>query len=94
VVVESGDQRVDIAGDHVRMRRNGVEFWSPTPFELWTEMTVAMGGPGGWVEKRGSGVVVACEGDRHRGYAVCVLFLDSVPEPGGPRSATLSALWS
>jgi len=94
VVVESSGSHVDIAGDHVQLRRNGVEFWSPSPFELWTEMTVAMGVSGCCVQKHGSGVVVSCEGDRHRGFTVSVLFLGWVPEPDSSRNAVNPAFWS
>jgi hypothetical protein len=93
-VVESAGSHVNIAGDHVQLRRNGIEFWSPSPFELWTEMTVAMGFAGCYVQKRGSGVVVSCEGDRHRGFAVSVLFLDCVPEQESSRNTVNPTLWS
>ena len=92
--MESGGSRVDIAGDHVQLRKNGVEFWSPTPVELWTEMTVAMGPSGDCLQKRGSGVVVCCDGDRHRGYRVNVLFLEWVPELGHSWKTAKPTLWS
>jgi len=46
-------------------------------------MTVALEGPDGMDRVRGTGVVVASEGDRHRGYAVSVLFLSLAPAAHG-----------
>ena len=76
MVVETGPDRLHVPGDNVRLRRNGVEFRSPRPFELWTEMTVSLDTPGCDNPAEGTAVVVACEGNRHQGFAVSVLFLD------------------
>ena len=92
--MESDGKRVDIAGDHVQLRRNGVEFWSPTPVELWTEMTVDLGCPGGSWQRRGSGVVVSCEGNRHCGFTVSVLFLDGIPGDDRAPKSINPVLWS
>ena len=94
LVVESGNYRFGLPSDHVQVRKNGVEFWSPTPFELWTEMVVVVGQASSPAQPAGSGVVVACEGDRHRGYSVSVLFLEGAPEPGDAWRTTNPALWS
>jgi hypothetical protein len=76
LVVETGPDRLHVPGGSVRLRRNGVEFRSPRPFELWTEMTVSVDTPGCDSPSEGTAVVVACEGNRHQGFAVSVLFLD------------------
>jgi hypothetical protein len=82
LVVETGPDRLDVPGDSVRLRRNGVEFRSPRPFELWTEMTVSLDTPGCDTPAEGTAVVVACEGNRHQGFAISVLFLDLEPGIG------------
>ena len=60
----------------VRIRKNGIEFRSPTPIPLWTEMTVALQSPGDTKKLHCTGIVVACNGNRHTGYAVSMLFLN------------------
>lgn len=94
LVIESGDSRFGLPADQVEVRKNGVEFWSPTPFELWTEMGVAVDGSSGQTRCCGSAVVVSCEGDRHRGYVVSVLFLDRVPESHEPWMTANPTTWS
>ena len=88
LVVETGADRLHVPGDSVRLRRNGVEFRSPRPFELWTEMTVSLDTLGCDTPAEGTAVVVACEGNRHQGFAVSVLFLDL--EPGADRNGPAS----
>ena len=63
----------------LRIRPNGIEFKSDSPFALWTEMTVGVQAPGFAAPIRCTGVVVACEGNRHGGYVTSVLFLDLTP---------------
>jgi hypothetical protein len=94
VVVESRGSRCNIAGDHVRLHKNGVEFWSPSSFELWTEMTFVMRPQGAQPPRLGSGVVVSCEGDRHKGFTVSVLFLDPISKPLPAWKKSDGQLWS
>jgi hypothetical protein len=85
VVVEADQTRYQIPSRMVRLRRNGVEFRSPAPFALWTEMTVSLDGPAAGGAQPLTGVVVSCEGNRHWGFAVVVLFLDGALEAEPPR---------
>ena len=80
VVVETPQDRRQIPDRLVRLHRNGVEFRSKAPFQLWTEMTVTLDAPGGGPRQEGTGVVVACEGNRHWGYTISVLFLGPMTE--------------
>jgi hypothetical protein len=75
-VVEAGHTCFTVAPAAVRIRPNGVEFRSPGPFPLWAEMTVTLQAPGGQGRIHCTAVVVACDGNRHWGYAVSLLFLN------------------
>ena len=62
------------------IRKNGIEFLSAKPIPTWTEINLDIESPH---EKRRvscRGVVVACEGNRHAGYQVSLLFLGLTPE--------------
>ena len=75
-VVETYERRFVVPSSLVSIRPNGVEFRSPQAFPVWTEMTVDLSAPGQRSGVRGTGVVVACDGSRHVGYAVSLLFLN------------------
>lgn len=60
----------------VAIRRNGIEFLSPTSIPLWTEVTVELRSPGNSQRVRGGGVVVDCTGNRHTGYVVSLVFMN------------------
>lgn len=57
-----------------RIRKNGIEFKTADPLAAWTEMTVQLQMPGDQKKVNCSGVVVACNGNRHSGYIVSLLF--------------------
>lgn len=57
-----------------------MEFRSVDPVPTWTEVTLEVESA---IEKRKvacRGVVVACEGNRHAGYQVSLLFLGMTPQ--------------
>jgi len=74
VTVKSQAMRLDLAANAVRIRRNGIEFRSHTGIPMWTEMTVALETPFESKQFEANGVVVACNGNRHAGYMVSMLF--------------------
>lgn len=74
VTVEARQTRLSLGPDSVLIRKNGIEFRSPTPFAPWTEMTVALQSPRDNGRVNCTGVVVACTGNRHSGYHVSMLF--------------------
>jgi PilZ domain len=76
LTVESDRTTISLAQDAVRIRRNGIEFRSPAPIPVWAEMTVTLESVGEGKRVHCTGVVVACEGNRHTGYAVSMLFLN------------------
>ena len=66
--------RLDLPASSVRVRKNGIEFRAENPIPIWTEMTVAMEAPQSTKKLTFTGVVVACSGNSHNGYAVSMLF--------------------
>src|SRR5262245_14917950 len=64
----------------VTFRRNGIEFLTAKPVTAWTEMTVAIESPLEGRKVTCRGVVVACQGNRHKGYTVSLLFLGLTPQ--------------
>ena len=59
----------------VRIRKNGIEFRTTKPIPAWTEMTVALQSPGETKKVNFTGVVVACDGNRHARYVVSMVFI-------------------
>lgn len=66
--------RLALSADTVVIHKNGVEFRSPTPFNPWTEMTVALQSPRDQGRLHCAGVVIACSGNKHAGYHVSMIF--------------------
>src|SRR5471032_2123581 len=74
VTVEGRQARLELSADAVSVHKSGIEFRSPTPFNEWTEMTVALQSPHDDAKLQCSGVVVACSGNKHTGYRVSMVF--------------------
>jgi len=74
VTVQSRQTCLSLAPDQVRVRRNGVEFRSDSPISAWTEMTVTLQSNKDAGRVNCTGVVVACNGNRHNGYTVSMVF--------------------
>ncbi len=74
VTVEARETRLSLSPEQVRVRRNGVEFRSASPINAWTEMTVSLQSTRDAGRVRCTGVVVACNGNRHNGYIVSLVF--------------------
>ena len=74
VTVEARQASLELSADTVVICKSGIEFRSPTPFNPWTEMTVALQPPGGGGRLRCHGVVIACSGNKHAGYHVSMVF--------------------
>jgi hypothetical protein len=58
----------------VRVRKNGIEFRSYEPIQAWTEMNLTLEVPGENKKLECTGVIVACNGNRHAGYLISMLF--------------------
>lgn len=72
---QSAQTRLSLPANAIRVRKNGIEFRSTEPIEVWKEMTVDLQSPNGQ-KIHCHGVVVACGGNRHSGYTVAMLFTD------------------
>jgi hypothetical protein len=88
IIVESRRIRLDLAASAIQIRKNGIEFRSATPFNVWAEMTVSLQTPLDPRRLNCTGVVVECHGNRHAGYRVSMVFTDLSPQT----QARLSAL--
>ena len=74
ITVEGRQSRLELSAESVVIHKSGIEFRSPAPFNLWTEMTVALQSPRGNSRLQCAGVVVACSGNKHTGYHVSMVF--------------------
>ena len=74
VTVEGRQSRLELFAESVVIHKSGIEFRSPTPFNPWTEMTVALQSPRNDGRIQCSGVVIACSGSKHTGYHVSLVF--------------------
>lgn len=73
ITVEARQTQLSLPPDSVRLHKSGIEFQSTSSFPLWTEMTLSLDYPQeGRVQC--NGVVVACDGNRHTGYRISVVF--------------------
>lgn len=66
--------RLHLPANAVRIRKSGIEFRSQAPLAAWTEMTVTLEAPLSAKKFHCTGVIVACEGNRHSGYTVSMVF--------------------
>jgi len=76
VTIKSDRTTLNLPQAAVRIRKNGIEFRSPTPIPPWTEMTVSLESSRESSKVNCTGIVVACEGNRHAGYAVSMLLMN------------------
>jgi hypothetical protein len=76
VTVKSDSTTLNLPQAAVRIRKSGIEFRSPTPIPVWTEMTVSLQSASGARKVNCTGIVVACDGNRHAGYAVSMLLMN------------------
>ncbi len=72
--VEADPRVLPLSAGFFQIRKNGIEFQSSIPIPEWTEMTVEVETSVSGRNMRCTGVVVACSGNRQRGYQVAMLF--------------------
>lgn len=71
--IQGHEALLTLPEDSVVIHRGGIEFRSPSPFNAWTEMTLAIRSPDSGVVNC-SGVVISCTGNKHTGYHVSMVF--------------------
>lgn len=71
----AAETRLSLPANVVKIRPNGVEFLSTKPLPVWTEMSIDIQSPDA-KKVRGTGVVVACQGNRQSGYVVSFIFMN------------------
>jgi hypothetical protein len=59
-----------------RISKNGIEFLSAAPVPTWTEMSVELSSPTGAPKVHCNGIVVSCNGNRHSGFMVSMVFMN------------------
>ncbi len=74
MTVQARQTRLSLAPNEVCIRKNGVEFRSNSSIAPWTEMTVTLQSARDSGRVHCTGVVVACNGNRHNGYTVSMIF--------------------
>ena len=74
ITVQSPATRLDLSAAALTFRKNGIEFRTAEAIPVWTEMTVSLQTPGDSNRFNCTGVVVACNGSRHSGYVVSMVF--------------------
>ncbi|HEU6447203.1 MAG TPA: PilZ domain-containing protein [Verrucomicrobiae bacterium] len=87
--VTARQAHLELSADTVAIHKNGIEFRSPTPFNEWAEMTVALLSPRDGSKLHCSGVVVACSGSKHTGYRISMIFTN-VSKQAQTRLATMA----
>ncbi|HTD86320.1 MAG TPA: hypothetical protein VK850_07055 [Candidatus Binatia bacterium] len=73
VTVRTQATQLNLPENSVHLRKNGIEFRSNSPVPQWTEMVITLQTPT-TPRLQCTGVVVACDGNRHVGYQVAMLF--------------------
>jgi hypothetical protein len=74
--IQSGQTRLSLASNAIQFRKNGIEFRATDPIPIWTEMTVDLQSPGDNKKVHCTGIVVDCNGNRHAGYLVSMVFMN------------------
>ena len=74
ITVQTQTTQLNLPAHAVRLRRNGIEFASFSPMATWTEMVITLQLPLNGKRLHCSGVVVSCEGTRHTGFQISMLF--------------------
>jgi hypothetical protein len=74
VSVSVRDAKLELSTETVSIHKNGIEFRSPSSFNEWSEMTVALFSPKDGRRISCHGVIVSCTGNKHTGYHVSMVF--------------------
>jgi hypothetical protein len=78
--VTGREAALELPAEKVSVNQHGIEFCSPAAFTEWSEMTVTLQSPRDGSRISCHGVVVACDGSKHSGYHVSMLFTSMTPQ--------------
>jgi hypothetical protein len=73
LTVHSQQTQLSLPPGAVKVHKGGIEFRTLKPMSVWKEMTVEMQTPSDHKKVKFTGVVVACNGNRHTGYQVSMV---------------------
>ena len=76
LTIQSEQTQLTLPAHAIRVRKSGIEFRTVKPIPTWTEMTVDLLSPADGKKVHCTGVVVDCNGNRHVGYLVSMVFLN------------------
>ena len=93
VTVEGRQSRLELSEEEVVIRKGGIEFRSPVPFNPWTEMTIALQSPREGSRIQCSGVVIACSGNKHAGYRISLVFTSMSRQAQSRLSLMARSVW-
>ena len=74
VTIETRQTRLTLTPETVSLHKGGIAFRSKVPFATWVEMTIALQSPNDGARVNCTGVVVDCQGNKHVGYHVSMVF--------------------
>jgi len=74
VTVQAQATRLNLSAGDIRILKNGIEFRNLNAIPIWTEMTVELQTVLEPKKLHCTGVVVACNGNRHAGYVISMVF--------------------
>jgi hypothetical protein len=74
VSISSQAIRLNLPAHAVRIRKNGIEFRAQDPIRPWTEIVINLQTIASSRKLHCHGVVIGCDGNRHAGYLVSVVF--------------------
>lgn len=94
VTVLSRTTRLDLAPNAVTIRKSGIEFRSQSPISPWTELTIGLETSLESRKMECTGVVVQCNGNRHTGYNISIVFTDLSRQAQAQLSSLLASTHS
>ncbi len=71
--VTTGQTRLSLSANDVRIHKNGIEFHSSNAIAAWTEVNIDLQSAD-HKKVNCNGVIVSCSGNRQAGYSVSMLF--------------------
>ena len=74
MTIEARQTRLTLNPEAVSLHKGGIEFRSQTAFAPWVEMTLTLQSPNDGARVNCTGVVVGCQGSKHVGYHVSMVF--------------------